>query len=52
MTVIELLEHRWLNEGPVSDVPLDSPSIIVADEVCYSCCTVTTVTRVTPDKVS
>ena len=31
----ELLEHKWLNEGVVPDVPLDSPSIIVADEVGY-----------------
>ena len=35
MTVTELLEHKWLNEGAVPDVPLDSPSIIVADEVSY-----------------
>ena len=36
MTVIELLEHQWLNEGTVPDVPLDTPSIIVSDEVCRS----------------
>ena len=36
MAVTELLEHQWLNEGVVPDVPLDSPSIIVADEVCPS----------------
>ncbi|XP_078360737.1 LOW QUALITY PROTEIN: MAP kinase-activated protein kinase 5-like [Oculina patagonica] len=35
MTVIELLEHQWLNEGTVPDVPLDSPSIIVADEEAF-----------------
>ena len=34
LTVTDLLEHQWLNEGTLSDVPLDSPSIIVADEVC------------------
>ena len=46
----ELFEHKWLNEGAVPDVPLDSPSIIVADEVCYCffdscqcCCTLTNV---------
>ena len=50
MTVTELLEHKWLNEGAVPDVPLDSPSIIVADEVSYyyfdswqCCCTLTNV---------
>ena len=36
MTVTELLEHQWLNEGSVPDVPLDTPSIIVSDEVCHS----------------
>lgn len=36
MTVTELLEHQWLNEGTVPDVPLDTPSIIVSDEVCHS----------------
>ena len=36
MTVIELLEHQWLNDGTVPDVPLDTPSIIVSDEVCPS----------------
>lgn len=36
MTVIELLEHQWLNDGTVPDVPLDTPSIIVSDEVCHS----------------
>jgi len=36
MTVTELLEHQWLNEGAVPDVPLDTPSIIVSDEVCHS----------------
>ena len=35
MAVTELLEHSWLNEGVVPDVPLDSPSIIVSDEVCF-----------------
>ena len=35
MTVTELLEHPWLNEGTVPDVPLDTPSIIVSDEVCH-----------------
>ena len=35
MSVAELLEHKWLNEGAVPDVPLDSPSIIVADEVSF-----------------
>lgn len=35
MTVSELLNHQWLNEGVVPDVPLDSPSIIVADEVSF-----------------
>lgn len=35
MTVTELLEHQWLDEGTVPDVPLDTPSIIVSDEVCY-----------------
>ena len=36
MTVIELLEHQWLNDGTVPDVPLDTPSIIVSDEVSLS----------------
>lgn len=36
MTVIELLEHQWLNDGTVPDVPLHTPSIIVSDEVCHS----------------
>ena len=36
MTVIELLEHQWLNDGTVPDVPLDTPSIIVSDEVCHN----------------
>ncbi|XP_058962989.1 MAP kinase-activated protein kinase 5 isoform X1 [Pocillopora verrucosa] len=35
LTVTDLLEHQWLNEGTVSDVPLDSPSIIVADEEAF-----------------
>ena len=35
MAVTELLEHSWLNEEVVPDVPLDSPSIIVSDEVCF-----------------
>ena len=32
MTVIELLEHQWLNEGTVPDVPLDTPSIIAINQ--------------------
>lgn len=35
MAVTELLEHSWLNEGVVPDVPLDSPSIIVSDEEAF-----------------
>ena len=35
MTVTELLEHPWLNDKTARDIPLDSPSIIIADEVCY-----------------
>ncbi|XP_020609082.1 MAP kinase-activated protein kinase 5-like isoform X1 [Orbicella faveolata] len=35
MTVTELLEHQWLNEGAVPDVPLDTPSIIVSDEEAF-----------------
>lgn len=35
MTVTELLEHPWLNDGAVRDTPLDSPSIIVADEEAF-----------------
>ncbi|KAJ7387478.1 MAP kinase-activated protein kinase 5 [Desmophyllum pertusum] len=35
LTVTELLEHLWLNEGAVPDVPLDTPSIIVSDEEAF-----------------
>ncbi|PFX24120.1 MAP kinase-activated protein kinase 5 [Stylophora pistillata] len=35
LTVTDLLEHQWLNEGTVSDIPLDTPSIIVADEEAF-----------------
>lgn len=35
MTVTELLEHPWLNDKTARDIPLDSPSIIIADEVRY-----------------
>ncbi|XP_029198306.1 MAP kinase-activated protein kinase 5-like [Acropora millepora] len=35
MTVTELLEHPWLNDKTARDIPLDSPSIIIADEEAF-----------------
>lgn len=35
MTVTELLEHPWLNNKTARDIPLDSPSIIIADEEAF-----------------